>query len=382
MKSIKLVKNDSNLSTILVGSYYVRAFKISWGLYVQIFKNGKKTDTKVEDLAYLELGFKKEWSLEQARERCKRLNKEKSLSNARVREAAARVAQLTSLNEILFPQDVVKAFSKRLEDENEGSENHLKKMNSHFLKVQKLCSDLELLPSDYYDNKKLIYKWFAKNKVSIDYTQKLISLLNRWGHFVSRRDGKFFESVPPARGLSRELINNSHEGKTGVRTESEPISPLLLEKRKEKLSEANYNYLFATIWFGLRPHEMSSALKSKTKLNDDGTEFLIVYQSKLVTIEKSKRFKAIPILFPEQEVALEILKSGNVKAPIYKRMNQVFGQGYGLYGGRKGFTDLMLGKGYKIEDISLWLGHTSIETTWKHYKNKNVLNLPTPKRNV
>lgn len=40
----------------------------------------------------------------------------------------------------------------------------------------------------------------------------------------------------------------------------------------------------------------------------------------------------------------------------------------------------MLGLGYALEDISLWLGHTSIETTWESYKNKNVLELPSPKK--
>ena len=45
-----------------------------------------------------------------------------------------------------------------------------------------------------------------------------------------------------------------------------------------------------------------------------------------------------------------------------------------LYGGRKGFTDLMLARGQKLEDISLWLGHRNITTTWKHYKDKEQIN--------
>lgn len=35
---------------------------------------------------------------------------------------------------------------------------------------------------------------------------------------------------------------------------------------------------------------------------------------------------------------------------------------------------MMLDKGQKIEDISQWLGHTSLDTTWAHYKNKEIVN--------
>lgn len=206
MKAITLIKTEPDYSNVPVGSYYVRAFKSSWRLYVQTFKDGKKTDTKVSNLAYQELGFRSEWSLEQARERCKRLNKEKNLIKAKVRQAANRVTKLVSMNETLFPEDLVKAFSKRLEDDNEGSQNHLKKMNSHFLKVQTLCIELELIPSDYHDSQKVVYKWFAKNRISLGYAQKLISLMNRWGHFVSKRDGRFFEPIPPVREYPENLL--------------------------------------------------------------------------------------------------------------------------------------------------------------------------------
>ncbi len=86
MRALSLIEKEPDYSNVPVGSYYVRAFKSSWGLYVQTFKDGKKTDTKVSQLAFQELGFKFEWSLDQARERCKRLNKEKSLIKARVRQ--------------------------------------------------------------------------------------------------------------------------------------------------------------------------------------------------------------------------------------------------------------------------------------------------------
>jgi hypothetical protein len=31
----------------------------------------------------------------------------------------------------------------------------------------------------------------------------------------------------------------------------------------------------------------------------------------------------------------------------------------------------MLDKGQTLENISLWCGHKSVETSWKHYKDRN-----------
>lgn len=35
----------------------------------------------------------------------------------------------------------------------------------------------------------------------------------------------------------------------------------------------------------------------------------------------------------------------------------------------------MLVKGFKLEDISIFLGHQDISMTWKHYKNKKEFSL-------
>jgi len=48
----------------------------------------------------------------------------------------------------------------------------------------------------------------------------------------------------------------------------------------------------------------------------------------------------------------------------------VLGEGYYLYSGRKGFTDLMLNKNHSIEEIASWLGHKNIKQTWESYKNR------------
>lgn len=41
-----------------------------------------------------------------------------------------------------------------------------------------------------------------------------------------------------------------------------------------------------------------------------------------------------------------------------------------LYCGRKGFTDFKISKGQTLENVSLYLGHKNIQTTWKFYKDR------------
>jgi integrase len=41
-----------------------------------------------------------------------------------------------------------------------------------------------------------------------------------------------------------------------------------------------------------------------------------------------------------------------------------------LYGGRKGFIELMKRYGQTFEHISAWLGHASVTTTYQAYYNR------------
>lgn len=71
--------------------------------------------------------------------------------------------------------------------------------------------------------------------------------------------------------------------------------------------------------------------------------------------------------------ALKDIEDGVLKKPLVKTLRKTFPdvEGIGLYSGRKGFVDLMLKYGQTLENIAAWLGHSSIERTWKHYKDKD-----------
>jgi hypothetical protein len=81
------------------------------------------------------------------------------------------------------------------------------------------------------------------------------------------------------------------------------------------------------------------------------------------------------VLFSDQMRALQMLKSEEFRRPLLKTMRSKFGEGVSLYGGRKGFPDLMLSLEQKIENISVWMGHSTIDRTWRSYKDKKRFHL-------
>lgn len=56
-------------------------------------------------------------------------------------------------------------------------------------------------------------------------------------------------------------------------------------------------------------------------------------------------------------------------------MRRYFGEGVTLYAERKGFSDLMLSKNQTLENISIWMGHSTIQRTWTSYKQRRKFHL-------
>lgn len=177
---------------------------------------------------------------------------------------------------------------------------------------------------------------------------------------------------------SGTLLAAYYEKERKTRQPSRPLTPESLASVKGELNESNHNWLTLSVWLGLRPQEVDN-LKSgerwTTEKLADGKELLWVFQPKIVALPIEDRWKPIPILFEEQAIAPDILRRGDFRRPIVKTMRKHFGEGVDLYAGRKGFTDLMLGKGHSLENISVWMGHSTLERTWKSYKNRRRYHL-------
>lgn len=358
-----------------MASFFVRkSGKSGWIVLEQSYDKGKSIQKTVPKLSYQAIGINPEWSLSQAKKEIKLLNKQNAVQRKNQRKivtAAKRYQEMVENDSAFLPVELVKEFDEKIAQDSFGSEDHIKRLHSHWKCLQNLIKTLKLKPDQHFDNKKRIYRYFANHSYSNDYCNKLLRMLNEWGYFWSVKSASLFRPVPAPRGVARELIAKEYRVGGKSRKPSNPITPRMLLDNKTRLIEENYNWLFISVWFGLRPEEVDNLNSATlTITQQSGKQILHIYQSKLVTLPEEDRWKFIPCLYPEQLEALEVIKSGKRKRPTPKTMRTVFGKGTGVYGGRKGFVDLMLDRGQTLEDTSMWLGHQSIETTWRKYRNR------------
>lgn len=364
-----------------MGSFYIRKIRdTGWSLMEQKSINGKRVQSTVPKMAYETFGFRADMSLAEAQKRVSKLNEQRTFErNSDPVAVAKRVEKLKVTSKVYLPEDMVEKMEERLFDNQFGSAKNQKKLASHWRTVQLMIKELRLEPHNYSKNKEKFYRYFLDKEISYDYSRKLIRILNMWGELLCQEQGRYFQAVPNPQGLVREKINDTYSESENFQGESDPLTPMILESAREKFEKLSgqYEWLFISVWFGLRPSEIDAIAKKKSttfKIVHDKklkVDILWIYQSKLVTIAKEKRWKGIPVIFPEQKKALQFIKDCELKRPLtkviqrYTRNDQIT-----TYGGRKGFTDLMLSKGQQLEDISMWMGHQSIEMTWQKYKNK------------
>lgn len=362
------------------GSLYVskeKTCKTGWRLMREFWEDGKRRQRSIPKSAWHALGFLPTMSLEEARLRAKTINAQNSILR-REAMAKARIAERIERDALahtaFIPKNLNEQFKNWLQENVTGSEKHLEKILIQWNRVKKIIITLELIPSDYAHNKKKIYRYFISQEYSLDYTKKLLRLLNLYGRFVARLTGQYFEPIEAPKGHDREMINDAYTESSSYYGPSDPITPEILKSVKDKIPEKSWNWLFISLWFGLRPSELEMCLSDprRWRVEKGEKDILWVYQNKLTSKPKHLRWKPIPILFPEQTQALKILREGDAAKPLAKTMRKYLSD-YGhltTYCGRKGFTDLMLARKQKLEDIAHWLGHSSIEMTWTVYKDK------------
>lgn len=188
------------------------------------------------------------------------------------------------------------------------------------------------------------------------------------------------------RGCERARLIEAYFEKCGNRLkQSDPIAPEQLFLSKSKLKAEYYNWLHLSVWLGLRPQEVDQLKEEKyVRLQSDvhGNPILWIYQTKLVSVPPRYRWKLIPIIFEEKAEALCIIQSRLHKRPPTKTMKKLFGPNTTHFGARKGFTDLMLSNNQDFVHITQWMGHSSIERTWKNYKSKRVTHYNLRKTNI
>lgn len=379
--------------------YYVRSlpWKKSDPRWKLQFVSYKSQDTKdsnaikakkewdVDPDRWRSLGFHKMMTLDEAKIRARQLNAQDFVK--RQEERIQRISIEENNNkkryDSVLPIEFVEEFEKRLLRTRDAETRKGRRKTSHarskWKAAQKMIVALKIDPSEWYYYNKEVYDYFHEQQLSISYTISILSLVNAWGYFICRKLAKPFLPVTRPRGYERQRLLDAHyQRNKNSRKASDPLPPEVLNDASGKMNQANFNWLFISVWLGLRPQEIDNLHEQQLWRIETpivGRKIFWIYQTKIIALPPDDRWKPIPILYEEQEFALRIIQSGNFKRPLVKTMRQYFSKDIDLYGGRKGFTDLMLSKGNTIENISIWMGHSTLDRTWRSYKQKMKFHL-------
>lgn len=361
-------------------AYRVKSVKRTKGPQFKVqfesFENGARKTQDIPKERWPNYGFAPGMTIEQAREVRDSLNSAAHLERHQVRRA--------KIEERLRSEDRVECaylpdiYVREFEEKTFKRRSSHKKLPSYWRQTKATIRAIALPPKDWGDNREAIYDHFSAKGISVSYVQKLIGLLNKYGAFYCRKSKEYFEEITQPTGVERERIADANHVTPGKgNKKSDPITPGMLEGIRASVTEQHYNWLFISIWLGLRPQEVCSLkdVRNFRISKFSGVPVIEIYQPKLVALPREKRWKSIPCFLPEMQKAVELAKSGKFKRPLQKSVIAWFGDSrIGLYGGRKGFTELMHCHGQSLEDISAWMGHTSVDRTWKDYKDKSKVN--------
>lgn len=315
--------------------YYIRALKDrkkhpNWKVQFISYKSEDiphskakhpKKEWDIPKERWRSLGFLIRMSVEEARSRAKQLN---SQAFIRKQEQRFRKLQLEECDTqrkyaAFLPEEFKEEFELRfLRSRDSQTEKRLRRISrAHTIwrAAQQLIIHVKLDPTEWFDNYRDIYDYFYERKFSMSYIAKILTIANLWGFFICKKLGKPFLPIPRPKGYERQsLVDAYYESTNARKRSSRPLTPKALNEAKEKLKQKHFNWLFISVWLGLRPQEIDH-LKNKEHWDIEtlptGTKILWVFQTKLVALPKEDRWKPIPIMYDEQKFAFQMIECGN-----------------------------------------------------------------------
>ncbi len=382
----------------MMGYNYVKALpkKRTEPMWKVQYVSFKKSDTKDSMVKYSKkewdtskdrwstLGFHKYMSIDEAKVRARQLNSQ--LEIKRQEERLIKIAEENKNFQKRFysvlPDEFVSEFEKRFMRKRDSEVDRGNRRTSRAMHIwkaaQKMIVSIGIEPTDWFYSTYEIYDYFYSKKFSVRYIQSILKIANLWGYFFCKKTGRAFLPIPAPKGYERaRLIDGYYSKSYKLRVVSGPLAPENLYTAKGNIKDEQFNWLYLSVWFGLRPQEVDNLKNADLwKIEEqNGKKILWVFQTKIVAIPYEDRWKPVPIMFEEQEFALKIIKGLNFKRPLVKTVHRYFGKGIDLYGGRKGFVDLMLSKGHELENISVWMGHSTLDRTWRSYKQRRKFHI-------
>ncbi|MBI2519769.1 MAG: hypothetical protein HYV97_05110 [Bdellovibrio sp.] len=311
-------------------------------------KKPKKT-WDVEKDRWRALGFYKSMTIGDARERAKQINAQNQTKaqEGRIKLEPNKQKDFQERFISKLPEEFVSEFEKRFvtktflsKDRNYDGNRFLRLWKA----AQKLILAIEGEPSEWYFNLYDFYDYFTDRQLSVRYMNEILKFANLWGFFICKKMGQPFLQVPRPGGYEKRRIIEAYFEKTRTHNKvSGPISEEALKHKKNDLREDLYNWIYLTVWFGLRPKEVDNLHDEnlwRVESFFNGRKVLWVYQTKVIALPEEDRWKPIPILYQEQEHGIKILEANNFTRPLVKSLRFHFGKTVSLYGGRKAFTGL------------------------------------------
>lgn len=380
-------------------SYYVRSlpwkkslphWKLQFISYqmCDVKTSNAKKPKKEWDIAperWRHLGFHPQMTITEANCRAKQLNAQAFLKRQeeRIKKDSIKASQMRHQFDATLPDEFVVEFEQRFVRSRDSETKAGKRRISRAQNLWRAASHMILAvrhePSEWFYHVPEIYDYFHEKQFSIRYINAILKMANLWGFFIARKTSKPFHPVSLPKGYERQrLIEAFYTRTRNVRQPSKSLIPEQLEVIYSQMNRPNFNWLFLSVWLGLRPQEIDNLADEKLwsiEVLPTGKNILWIFQTKIVALPPEDRWKPIPLLYDEQRFALRIIQAKSFRRPLAKTMCHYFGYGTDLYAGRKGFTDLMLSKGNSLENISIWMGHSSLERTWRSYKNKRKFHL-------
>lgn len=390
------------------GSYYVRKGRRDnqWYLMIETYTGGKRKQRSVGAARFPEMGLAKTMTLAQARKRVSEINKLDRATSLEYRArifSAKRAEWQKAVDKIYFPPEIMEEFLADIYDSPGIKIKYQNRLVRCFEVITEMIPEhVQALPHQYNASIKKIVSYFCRQKYSISYSSDIIMVMNMWAKCYAKHKGVYADTIERLSPTFREALNDAHNTKTVAvrkralsitREEIENLYSVVDKSDDEQMSY--YRWIRASWLFGLRPSELDRFILNKEKDErvgyDKGVKYISVKQTK--TVNKSGirlGYKKIPILSKEQDEALEDIMKNTANRPhpdwmdkhlrVKNKTYRPAGHKFDCYSGRKGFTDLMLGAGYnqKLENISVYLGHSSITTSFNHYKDKeNIYYTPT-----
>lgn len=351
----------------------------TWKVIYQDRVGGAMKTRDVRTHEYLTLGVRLDMTYTEVKQRVDQINTRDKLDRrerSRVEIQKRLEAEADTQTAYLPPQDLAEFEANYLQ-----TRSYNLKMRSHWAAAKRVLCALKIPPEDWEHRKSSFYSYWANKCVSPSYVQKVLPLLNLWGGYQARKYKFYFKDLPGPTGKDRERIADAYFKKVEEGYASDPLTPENLQANIKHFSSEQGAWLSLSVWFGLRPKEVDQlrqpagawtwTLKSEGKI-----PYIQLFQTKLTGIPRAERYKNIPCLRDEQVALITLLGTNGIKRPLCKTVRKYLGDRITLYGGRKGFTDLMLSFGYELEVISAWMGHRSIQMTWAKYKGKKKVLLP------